>query len=196
MENGQGPRTQLKKRSAKKIVEVLERGSKILDLRKEGKSLREISRELTEEAEAAGKPTRGFSYEQVRKDFWEMVNLRINEQGESVDHIRALCAERLDEVFERCFPLLRNDTVDTRIKAANTIVRASKEYAELYGAKRPQVINHGGAVATYVMSKEEWEAEALQRLKQTGDQLQKFDDETGDTSNDQNTTGNAPGAVS
>jgi hypothetical protein len=195
VENGPCPRTQLKKRSAKKISEILERGSRILDLRKEGKSLRAISAILVAEAEDKKLPTRGFSYEQVRKDFWEMVNLRINEQGESVDHIRALCAERLDEVFERCFPLLRDETVDTRIKAANAIVRASKEYAELYGAKRPQQIEHGGAVATYVMSKEEWEAEASNRLMQTGDQLRKFDDETGDKSNDPDAAGNASGAV-
>lgn len=138
--------TRQRKRSAKKIVEILERGTRILELRKQGKSLREISKLLTTEAETAGLSTRGFSYEQVRKDFWEMVELRNEEHGDAIDDIRVLCAERLEDVFAMCMPILTAETsdVDAKMKAAAAITRANKEYAELFGAKKPQKIQVAG----------------------------------------------------
>ncbi len=140
METGQGPAAKQKKRSAKKIVEILERGTRILELRRDGKSLREISKLLTEEAEKNGKPTRGFSYEQVRKDFWEMVDLRNQEHAGVIDDIRILCAERLEKIFEISMPILTDpkSDVEAKMKAALAITRANKEYAELFGAKGPQ----------------------------------------------------------
>jgi DNA-binding transcriptional MerR regulator len=146
METGQGPVTRQRKRTPKKIVEILERGTRILELRKQGNSIREISKILTKEAEDAGRSTRGYSYEQVRKDFWEMVELRNDEHNDAIDDIRVLCAERLEDVFRTCMPILTDtkSDVDSKMKAAAAITRANKEYAELFGAKKPQKIQVAG----------------------------------------------------
>lgn len=152
MENGQGPKTKTKKRSAAKVAEILERGTKILDLRKNGASLRAISKILVKEAEEKGLPTRGFSYEQVRKDFNEIVSLRVEEQQEVVEEIRMLASERLEEVLINYLPYVRlridknssDNDVRMKMKAGDTVIRAVKEHAELFGAKRPQKLELEG----------------------------------------------------
>jgi hypothetical protein len=112
MENGQGPKTKTNKRSAAKVAEILERGTKILDLRKNGASLRAISKILTKEAEEKGLSTRGFSYGQVRKDFNEIVELRVEEQQDIVAEDPELAAERLEEVTRHLMPLLQMPLID------------------------------------------------------------------------------------
>jgi DNA-binding transcriptional MerR regulator len=195
MENGQGPKTKQKKRSAKKVAQILERGTRILELRKNGASLRQISSILKKQAEEKGEPTRGYSYEQVRKDWLEILHLRISEQQEVVEEIRALCAERLDEVILQMSPLLRSKDLEYKAQAANAIIRASKEYAELYGAKAPQSVKVGGTVSAYIMTKEEWESKATNRLAQVRDQLEKFDDNATDNTDDPDTPSDAVGSV-
>jgi DNA-binding transcriptional MerR regulator len=141
-----------KERTPAQIARILERGSKILALRRDGASLRAISAALKKEAEAEGRSTRGYSYEQVRQDFKEIVELRIEEQQEQLEEVRALAAERLDEVVMNFMPMLRTkidgDTSDNlvraKLKAGDLIIRATKEFAELFGAKRPQKIELGG----------------------------------------------------
>lgn len=132
--------TKQKKRSAKKVAQILERGTKILELRKNGASLRQISAILTKQAKDKGEPTRGYSYEQVRKDWLEIIQLCIDEQQDTVEEIRSLCSERLDKVMLHMFPLLRSGDSEEKARAANAIIRANREYAELYGAKRPLAV--------------------------------------------------------
>lgn len=154
METGEAPKTKPKRRSAKKVAQILERGTKVFELRKSGASLRAISRELTRQAEAKGESTRGYSYEQVRKDFQAIVDLRIDEQQNMVDEARILAAERLDDVIINLGPILRTKveekgstkTVRAKIAAGNAIVRATNVFAELYGAKRPLKVEHSGEI--------------------------------------------------
>jgi DNA-binding transcriptional MerR regulator len=159
METGQGPVTKRKKRSAAKLAQIIERGTKIFQLRKEGQSLREISARLKKEAEDNGEPTRGYSYEQVRKDFWEIVGLKTEEQQDMVAEARELAAERLEEVTRHLMPLLQmplidpqtsvritDKQLDAKIRASTAIVKATSVYADLYGAKRPQKVEHSGEI--------------------------------------------------
>lgn len=148
MESGETPKIKVKKRSPAKVAKILDRGTKILELRKSGASLRAISRELIRQAEANGEDTKGLSYGQVKRDFDEIVALRIDEQQDMVAEARVIAAERLDEVVIHLMPVLRSklgtkdndDLVRAKIQAGNVIVRATKEYAELHGAKRPQPV--------------------------------------------------------
>jgi hypothetical protein len=148
MENGEAPNTERpkKKRSPKTTARIIERGSRILKLRAQGKSLRKISAMLIKEAKDAGLQTRGFSYEQVRLDFREIVELRIDEQQSDLEEVRIITAERLEKVIREFTPLLETEIggltadnlVRAKLKAGDVIIKAAKEYAELFGAKRPQ----------------------------------------------------------
>lgn len=153
MENGEAPKAK-KKRTAKQTAKIIDRGSKILEYRKQGHSLREISGLLKADAKKRKQPTRGFSHEQVRQDFKEIVELRLDEQQETLDEIRMISAERLEKVLVSYMPYVEQDIdkltsdnlVRMKIKAGDTVIRAIKEFNELYGVKRPQKIEHSGEI--------------------------------------------------
>src|SRR5436190_3551043 len=90
-----------KKRTPKKTAEILTRGKRILELRRDGYSLREISSQLKKEAAESSRSTRGFSHEQVRKDFQEIVRFELDQQQDTLDEIRMLAAERLESVMKK-----------------------------------------------------------------------------------------------
>lgn len=152
MEQGETRKTRTKRRSAAKAAQILDRGSKILELRKNGASLRAISRELTKQAEANGESTRGYSYEQIRRVYQEIVDLRIEEQQDALEEIRVLCAERLEDILINYMPYARtrvdaltpDNLLRMKLKAGDTVIKAVKELAELYGAKRPQKLEVTG----------------------------------------------------
>jgi hypothetical protein len=152
MENGEAPQTRTKRRSPAKVAQILDRGNKILELRKSGASLRAISRELTRQAEANGEPTRGYSYGQVKKDLDEILALRIEERRDKTDEVLVLCEERIEEVLINFAPHLRTkvdgltpeNLVRMKIKAGDLILKAAKELAELYGVKKPQRVEMSG----------------------------------------------------
>lgn len=149
---GDGTKKRGKRRSPQTTARVIDRGSRILELRKNGASLRAISAALKKEAEAKGESDRGYSYEQVRKDYNAIIDLRIEEQQETLEEIRAISAERLEEVLLHYMPYVRlkvdgltpRNEVELKKKAGDTVIKAVKELAELYGAKRPQKLEVTG----------------------------------------------------
>lgn len=141
----------IKGRSPKEIERIIERGTRILELRKKGASLRAIAKILHNEAVARGDDTRGYSYANVRKHYENIMAIRAEEQNESADEIRALCVDRLEMVVERFMPHLEEDgtssidnLVRLKMKAGDVIVRAVREIAEIYGVKRPQKLEVTG----------------------------------------------------
>lgn len=152
METGEAPIAKKRKRTAQQTAKIIERGSRILELRKNGASLRAISAVLKREAEERGESTRGYSYEQVRRDFNEIVALRIEEQQDALEEIRVICCERLEDVVlnympyakSKIGPLTDANTVKMKMKAGDTIIKAVKELSEIYGAKRPQKLEVTG----------------------------------------------------
>lgn len=151
-----------------KAAERISRGERAFELRKKGKSWREVGREL------------GISHEQARKDVKDIINQKVDVIAEEA---RAIADARLDHILTKLLPILDNPKTSaaTRIAAANSIRYTIREYAELYGAKRPVEVKHSGAVASYVMSKEEWEKQAQDRISKVGQQLEKFDDSESET---------------
>lgn len=152
MANGEAPQSKTKKRSPAKVAQILERGTRILELRKSGASLRAISRELIKQAEAKGEPTRGYSYQQVKRDYDEIVALRREEQASKIDEITLLSEERLEDMILNFMPYARikidgltaENLVRMKAKAGDIVIKAVRELTELYGVKRPQKVEMSG----------------------------------------------------
>jgi len=152
MEPEETPRKKYK-RSPKRVAEVLERGTRILELRRDGYSLRQISSILRKEAKDAGRSTRGYSHEQVRTDFQAIIAFTLEEQQETVDEMRVLAAERLESVLQSYMPyvlmeikpLTSDNEVRMKIKAGDVVLKAMREYNELFGIKTPQKMEITGA---------------------------------------------------
>lgn len=134
----------LKGRTPAQTAKIIERGTKVFELRKRGASLRAIAATLKKQDIEAGGNGRGFSHEQVRKDYLGIINVKLDEQQDMASEARALTAERLDDLMIRISPLLDSSKPKTKIAAANVLIRANKEYAELHGAKRPQRVEVTG----------------------------------------------------
>jgi hypothetical protein len=127
-----------KKKLADTVSAVrLDRAFKVFDLRKGGGSLRSISQALKKQDIDNGGTGRGFSHTQVKADFDLALAIKTEDLGDEVTKARILTAERLDDVYLRIAPLLNNEKPKTKISAANVLIRANKEYAELHGAKKP-----------------------------------------------------------
>jgi len=157
MKNGEAPNNQPtipKGKTAAEIEKIIVRGSRIMELRRDGKSFRQISKILKEEAQIAGRSVRGFGYVQISQHYKALADLRLSEQQETVDEIRMLSAERLEHVLAQYMPyaelkigpLTSKNEVRMKIKAGDVVVKAVTELAELYGAKRPQRIDLGGEI--------------------------------------------------
>jgi len=169
----------LRPRTPAQTARIVDRGTKILEMRKRGESLRAISAALKKEDIDGGGKGRGFSHEQVRQDFLAIIGLRIEEQQDMLEEIRALTAERLDKVILEISPLLEGQMPETKLAAANVLIRANKEYAELHGAKQPQQLQisgrGGGPVQSVHMTLEEWKREAAARLESAAESVNNFE---------------------
>lgn len=122
----------------------LDRAFKVFELRKKGRSYRSISKILRKQAEEKGESTRGFSHTQAKTDFELAVRIKNEDLGNMVEEARTLTAERLDDIFLRISPLLNNTDSEIKLKAAGVLVKANKEYADLFGAKKPQKLEVTG----------------------------------------------------
>lgn len=154
---GENEQKKTRKRSAAKTLQILERGSKILDLRKNGVSFRAISAALIKEAESRGEDTRGFSYEQVRKDYKAIIQLKTEELENAADDVRAELSELLDDVILNFMPHIRTkvdmstqpNDVDMKKKAGDVVLKAINQKADLFGVKAPtKIANPDGTSLT------------------------------------------------
>lgn len=152
----------------------LDRCFKIFELRKNGGSFRAISQTLKSQDIADGGSGRGYSHTQVKADYDFAVQVKIEGLGDMVNDARVLTAERIDDVFLRISPLMNDPAPTIKIAAANALLKASKEYAELFGAKKPTTVEVSGNV-NVAMSLEDWKRSATERLKGAAESLANFD---------------------
>jgi hypothetical protein len=150
-------------RSAARTARIIEKGSRILELRKSGASFRAISRQLIKQAEAAGESTAGLSYNQIRNDYSQLIELSIEESKVSIEEQRVLATERLDDILLHFMPYVRltvdastsSKMVRMKMKAGDIVIKAIKEHAEICGLKRPQKLEitgtDGGPLITSVI---------------------------------------------
>lgn len=118
----------------------MDRCFRIFELRKNGGSFRGISNLLKKEALSAGGSTRGLSHTQIKADFTLAIELKSEGLGDAITEARVLTSERLDDIYIKIAPLLMHEKPKIRIAAANVLIRANREYAELFGAKKPMPI--------------------------------------------------------
>lgn len=138
--SGEAKTPQKKKLADTVSAKRLDRCFKIFELRKGGGSFRAIAKTLKDQDIAAGGKGRGFSHTQVKTDFDFAIAIKTEDVTDMATEARLLSAERLDDIYLRIAPLLNNPKPKTKISAANVLIRANKEYAELHGAKRPQAV--------------------------------------------------------
>jgi len=123
---------------------VLDRAFKVFELRKGGGSFRAISQTLKKQNIDEGGSGRGFSHTQIKTDYEFAIAVKTEDISDSVSDARILTAERIDDIYLRISPLLSHGKPKTKISAANVLLRANKEYAELFGAKKAQKVEVTG----------------------------------------------------
>jgi hypothetical protein len=141
----QEPKKKTRQRSPQKQLEIIERGHRILSLRRDGASLRAISAALIKEAEAAGSDTRGYSYENVRKNYNALITMLAENNLDVAMEVRELTTQRLENVILNYTPytlikidgLSSDNDLQMKKKAGDTVVKAALAIADLYGARKP-----------------------------------------------------------
>lgn len=161
MKHGRGQNIQRRQRAA---VVALERGNRILELRKQGISFRGIEEILKREATERGEPTRGLSYERIRQQYRKVMALRTAELADAADEHKALLVERLEAVIASFWPYLSkgmdecgklpDDLPDEQIielkkKAGDVVIRAVRELADILGVRQLPPASGQGGVKIY-----------------------------------------------
>lgn len=129
-----------------KLRVIAERQVRALQLRRQGKSYRQIGQLLRADAEREGLSTRGFSHEQVKRDLLHVGGVSKDDAGklrEPLEHLR-LPVDRIDEVIARLLPVLKlpvensdlpEKLIAMKIEAGAIILQAVQAQVELLNLK-------------------------------------------------------------
>lgn len=126
----------------------IDRQRKVIDLRTRGYGYREIAAALKKQAETEGLSTRGFSHEQMRRDYKSAMQMRIDELAHDVDEYRALTMARLERTLQDCDryehlkidDLTSDNLLKAKFKAMDVKIKAIREIVDVLGLRRPQKI--------------------------------------------------------
>jgi DNA-binding transcriptional MerR regulator len=160
VKHGRGQNIQRRQRAA---VVALERGNRILELRKQGISFRGIEEILKREAMERGGPTRGLSYERIRQHYLQVMALRAAELADAAEEHKALLAARLEGVIASFWPYLSGmddcgngpeavqdeQIIELKKKAGDVVIRAVRELADILGVRQLPPASGQGGVKIY-----------------------------------------------
>lgn len=156
MKHGRGQNILRRSRAA---VVALERGNRILELRKQGIAFRGIEEILKREAMERGEPTRGLSYERIRQQYRQVMALRTAELADAAEEHKALLVERLEAVIASFWPYLSagddcenlpdEQIIELKKKAGDVVIRAVRELADILGVRQLPPASGQGGVKIY-----------------------------------------------
>jgi hypothetical protein len=116
-------------------AQIAERRTKALAMRAAGQKWEDI-------AQACGYSTRAAACQDIRR----LLDERLKEQDDQVDHLRAIEIEKLDAMQRRMEKIIASRDPEIAMKAADRLVKIGERRAKLLGIEAPVKIEQGGTL--------------------------------------------------
>ncbi len=114
------------KKSSAKAIGIQQRRRQVLELRRNGASIRAIAETL------------GYSHQLIHKDLKVALQAAIQQNTQSAEQNRQLELERLDALYLRVSKEVFNHVKTLDIQAVNTLLKISEQRAKLLGLNAPE----------------------------------------------------------